>query len=143
MVLAKPKARATTVTEVGAQTVQLEIEGDLPGGYLLRQPLAIAVWREGDEYVAAARAVGVHGFGSDSHAAIDSLRDEIIAYGLRLTEFGDRLSPRLAAERVRLIDLLSVARGELHRGTDRAVPGAKAEGGGTTGWQSPAIRCFR
>jgi hypothetical protein len=109
MALSRQRVRDVTEAGDGAEPVRIEITGELSGGFLLRQPLKVAVWQEGEEYVADAIEFGVHSFGPDASAAVEALREDLITHWQRLIQLGSGLSPRLSAERDRLSDLLAAA----------------------------------
>jgi hypothetical protein len=84
------------------------IDGALPDGFALHNPLAVDFWREGTEYVASAPSIGVHAFGQSEDEAVANLRAEIVALYRRLEELGDRLAPRMVTQRDRLRQALAV-----------------------------------
>lgn len=86
------------------------LNGALPGGYALRSPVSVAVWREGTEVVADAPDLNIHAFGADADAAMANLGARIVDQYARLEDLGDRLAPRMARERDRLRDLLVAPR---------------------------------
>jgi len=81
------------------------LNGALPGGYVLRTPVNVDVWREGTEIVADAPDLNIHAFGADADTALVNLGTRIVDQLARLEELGDRLAPRMARERDRLRDL--------------------------------------
>lgn len=81
-----------------AVPIQTIIDGALPGGFALRDPVGVEVWQEGEEYVAAVPDLLIHAFGDSVDDALASLRHEIVAHRERLEDLGDRLAPRMAAQ---------------------------------------------
>ncbi len=88
--------------ERGADPVQSLIDGNLPGGFALRCPIKVEVWREGEEYVAVAPDLLIHSFGANADEAVAQLRQDLVDQLRRLEELGDRLAPRMVAQRDRL-----------------------------------------
>lgn len=89
----------------------LMLDGALAAGFVLRAPLPVRVWQEGEEYVADASEVNVHAFGPDEEGALANLRVQIVEHLAFLDEMGDNLAPGLTADRQRLRSLLIPARG--------------------------------
>jgi len=97
---------------VASQAKTVTLEGALPGDHVLRSPVRVQVWLEGDgEYVADAIDLNVHAFGPDKDAALANLRAQIVEHLAFLNEMGDDLAPGLTADRERLRALLAPARG--------------------------------
>jgi hypothetical protein len=92
-------------SETFAETWQL-LTGQLVPGYRLREPVEIHVWREGEEYVAAAENLEIHAFGSDRDQAISNLRVRIVEQTLRLRKMREQLSASMVELSVRLDSLV-------------------------------------
>jgi hypothetical protein len=84
------------------------IEGALLDGFVLHDRVAIDTWQEGTEYVADAPDLGVLAFGQSEDEAVANLRSQIVDQYRRLEDLGDRLTPRMAAQRDRLRHALAV-----------------------------------
>jgi transcriptional regulator with XRE-family HTH domain len=84
-------------------------EGVLPSDFFLDDRIAVETWREGSEYVADAPDLGVHAFGQSEEEAVANLGAQVVERLRRLEELGDRLTPRMTAQRDRLRELLAVA----------------------------------
>jgi hypothetical protein len=84
------------------------IDGALADGLTLHEPVVVVTWKEGSEYVADATDLGVHAFGATEAEALTQLRSRIVEQFWRLEVLGDRLAPRMAAQRDRLRHALPV-----------------------------------
>jgi hypothetical protein len=84
------------------EPIKTVIDGSLPGGFTLRDPVDVDVWKEGAEYVAAAPSLLIHAFGVSVDDAMANLRHEIVMQVRRLEDLGDRLAPRMVAQRDQL-----------------------------------------
>ena len=107
---ADAEASAADVHGAPASVTAMVLDGGLPGGFSLRAPVDVAVWREGAEFVADVPDLNLHAFGADADTALANLRARIVDQFARLDELGDRLAPRMKRERDRLRDLLVAPR---------------------------------
>jgi hypothetical protein len=73
--------------------------GDMPDGYVLREPVSVYVTFVGMEFVAEQPRLDVSAFGDSVIEAVMNLRERIVEHYRRLEGQGDRLSPRLKEQR--------------------------------------------
>ena len=88
---------------------RLAIGGALPGGYVLRQPLPVHLWREGREFVAASEYLSLHGYGNSPREALDELKAAIVEQHERLTTLENRLVPRMREIARRISAAIAIA----------------------------------
>lgn len=77
----------------------ITVEGNLSDAVSLSQPIAVHLWREGDELVADVPAYNLHAFGDSVGDALRSLAEAIIEQLEWLNSLGEHVSPAFAVER--------------------------------------------
>src|SRR3712207_3546245 len=89
-------AADTPVVEV------LQIEGDLPGNFVLSAPVRVEVWVENGEHVVDVADLNLHAFGTRRDEAIANVRVMLVEQHQRVEALRGRLSPSMRRDAERL-----------------------------------------